>query len=149
MSQSAITTPTKTATVKWDGSEMNFTATGGSGFSMKVSSQSGPETASPMELVAMAAGGCTAMDVIEILRKKQQEVIGFEVNVVGYRASEHPKVFTEIELEYVVRGHNIDPKAVERSIELSLTKYCSVNQMLEKAAKLHSRYRIEEVEMAA
>jgi len=137
---------TKTANIKWEGSEMDFTATGGSGFSMKMSSHSGAEAASPMEIVAMAAGGCTAMDVIEILRKKQQEVIGFEVNVVGYRASEHPKVFTEIELEFVVRGRNIDPKAVERAIELSLTKYCSVNQMLGKAAKIHSRYRIEEVE---
>ncbi|MBI5348604.1 MAG: hypothetical protein HZB77_04695, partial [Chloroflexi bacterium] len=68
MSQSAILTPTKTASVKWDGNEMNFTATGGSGFSAKMSSHSGPEAASPMELVAMAAGGCTAMDVIEILR---------------------------------------------------------------------------------
>lgn len=140
---------TKTANVKWDGSEMNFTATGGSGFSAKMSGHSGPETASPMELVAMAAGGCTAMDVIEILRKKQQEVTGFEVNVVGYRASDHPKVFTEIELEFVVRGRSVDPKAVERAIELSLGKYCSVNQMLGKAAKIHSRYRIEEVEAVA
>ena len=148
MSQSAILTPTKTANVKWDGNEMNFTATGGSGFSAKMSSHSGPEAASPMELVAMASGGCTAMDVIEILRKKQQDVTGFEVNVVGYRASDHPKVFVDVELEFVVRGRNIDPKAVERAIELSLTKYCSVNKMLEKAAKIHSRYRIEEVEMA-
>jgi putative redox protein len=144
MSQPAIMTPTKTASIKWGGSEMEFTATGGSGYATKLSSHSGPEAASPMEMVVLAAGGCTAMDVIDILRKKRQEVTDFEVNVVGYRAEEHPKVFTEIELEYVVRGRNIDPKAVERAIELSLTKYCSVNAMLEKALKLKHSYRIEE-----
>jgi putative redox protein len=144
MSQSAIMTPTKTASIKWAGSEMDFTATGGSGFTTKLGSHSGPGTASPMEMIVLASGGCTAMDVIDILRKKRQEVTDFEVNVVGYRTEEHPKVFTEIELEYVVRGRNIDPKAVERAIELSLTKYCSVNAMLEKTLKLKHSYRIEE-----
>jgi len=84
------------------------------------------------------------MDVIDILRKKRQEVTGFEVNVVGARATEHPMTFTEIEIEYVVSGHNIDPKAVERSIELSQTKYCSVNTMLSKSAVIKTSYRIIE-----
>jgi putative redox protein len=96
----------------------------------------------------LASGACTASDVISILQKKQQQVVQFEVNVIGLRASEHPKVFTEIGLEYVVTGHNIDPKAVERAIELSLTKYCSVNKMLENVAKIHQRYRIVEAEAA-
>ena len=137
----------KTATIKWEGQDLNFTGTGGSGFSLHFEQRSGPGAASPMEVVALASGGCTAMDVIDILRKKRQAVTGFEVNVVGRRSSEHPKVFTEIDLEYVVRGHNIDPKAVERSIELSLTKYCSVNTMLQNGgAKINSHYRIEEAE---
>jgi putative redox protein len=141
-------TPVKTASVKWDGTESNFTGEGGSGFKLKMGGRSGVEAASPMELVVLAAGGCTAMDVLDILKKKRQEVEGFEVNVIGSRALEHPKVFTEVELEYVVRGKNIDPQAVERAIELSLTKYCSVNIMLEKALKLTHRYRIEETVLA-
>ena len=101
-----------------------------------------------MELVALASGGCTASDVISILQKKQQKVAGFEVNVLGMRATDHPKVFTEIDLEYVVTGYDLDPKAVERAIELSLTKYCSVNKMLENSVKINHRYRIIEVEPA-
>ena len=99
-----------------------------------------------MELVALASAACTAIDVISILQKKQQKVSEFEVNIVGLRAADHPKVFTEIDLEYVVTGQKIDPKAVERAIELSLTKYCSVNLMLEKAVKINHRYRIVESE---
>ncbi len=87
--------------------------------------------------------------MISILQKKQQAVTGFEVNVIALRATEHPKVFTEIDLEYVVMGHQIDPKAVERAIELSLTKYCSVNKMLENTVKINHRYRIVEVEPVA
>lgn len=94
----------------------------------------------------MASGACTAMDVISILQKKQQKVTNFEVNVVGQRASDHPKVFTEIDLEYVVTGHDIDPKAVERAITLSLTKYCSVNATLQPTVKINHHYRIVEAE---
>jgi putative redox protein len=139
----------KTAKVTWEGQGRAFTAVGDSGFALRFKNPASPEGASPMEVVVMAAGACTAMDVIDILRKKRQEVTGFEVNVAGPRASEHPMVFTEINLEYVVRGRNLDPKAVERAIELSLTKYCSVNTMLQNSgAKITSRYRIEEAEEA-
>ena len=136
----------KTAKVVWEGQGLAFKATGGSGFTLRLDNPSGPNGASPMELVAMASAGCTAADVIDILRKKHQNVTGFEVNVVGVRASEHPMVYTEIDIEYVVRGREIDPKAVERSIELSLTRYCSVNLMLKHTAKINSHYRIEEEE---
>jgi putative redox protein len=136
----------KVGLIKWEGQDLNFTGIGGSGFSLHFGGASGPGRASPMELVALASGACTAMDVIDILRKKRQHVTEFEVNVIGARAAEHPRKFTEIDLEYVVRGHNIDPKAVERAIELSLTKYCSVNATLKGSAKINSRYRIEEAE---
>ena len=139
----------KTAKIKWEGNGLAFTATGGSGFSLRFNNPSGPGGGSPMEVVAMAAGGCTAADVLDILRKKRQNVTGFEVNVVAVRAPQHPMVYTEIDLEYVVRGHNIDPKAIERSIELSLTKYCSVRNTLNRSVKINSRYRIEEEEMEA
>jgi putative redox protein len=139
---------TKTANLVWAGQGLAFRASAGSGFQLRFDNPSGPDAASPMELVALASAGCTASDVISILQKKQQQVIGFEVNVVALRATEYPKIFTEIELEYVVTGHQLDPKAVERAIDLSLTKYCSVNLMLEKAVKINHRYRIVEVELA-
>ena len=140
---------TKTAQLVWEGQGLAFQAAGGSGYRMRFDNPAGENGASPMEVVALAAGACTASDVISILQKKQQQVTHFEVNVVGLRAAEHPKVFTEIDLEYVVGGHAIDPKAVERSIELSLTKYCSVNLMLEKAVKINHRYRIIAEELVA
>lgn len=137
---------TKTAQAVWEGQGLAFTINGGSGYSVRTDSLAGPTAGSAMELVAMASAACTAADVISILQKKQQKVTAFEVRVVGLRATEHPKVFTEIELEYVVTGYGIDPKAVERAIELSLSKYCSVNKMLEKAAAISHRYRIVEAE---
>jgi putative redox protein len=138
----------KSAHLVWEGKGLGFRAIGGSGYQIRFDNPPGPASASPMELVAFASGGCTASDVISILQKKQQQVVEFEVNVLGIRAAEHPRVFTEIDLEFVITGHQIDPKAVERSIELSLTKYCSVNLMLEKAVKINHRSRIIEVEAA-
>jgi putative redox protein len=135
---------TKKASVVWEGNGVAFTAKGASGFSMRFDNPSGPDGASPMEALAIAVGGCTAMDVIDILRKKRQAVTGFEVNVLGTRTNEHPMIFTEIDLEFVVRGRNIDAKAVERSIQLSQDKYCSVSNMLNAKAVIKTHYRIIE-----
>jgi putative redox protein len=99
---------------------------------------------SPMELVLVALAGCTAMDVISILKKKRQNVTGLEVVTRGARAADHPRIYTNIEVEFIVRGHGIDPQAVARAIELSETKYCSVSNMLNKAAKIVTRYSVEE-----
>jgi putative redox protein len=102
---------------------------------------------SPMELLLVGLAGCTAMDVISILEKKRQEVTNFEVRVSGERATEHPKVFTNILLEYFVTGHHVDPVAVERSVELSATKYCSAAAMLDKVAKIEHRITVLEAEV--
>jgi putative redox protein len=98
--------------------------------------------ASPMELLMISLAGCTAMDVVSILRKKRQNLTGFEIHIHGDRSADHPRVFTDFELEYVVRGANIDPLAVERSIQLSVESYCSAHAMLEKAAHIRTRYTI-------
>ncbi|MER3543869.1 MAG: osmotically inducible protein OsmC [Chloroflexota bacterium] len=98
----------------------------------------------PMELVLLALAGCTAMDVISILRKKRQDVTGFEVRVRSERAQEHPKVYTHIALEYIVRGRNISPEAVARAITLSKEKYCSVHAMLRSSVPIAYGFRIEE-----
>jgi len=86
----------------------------------------------PLELFAIGLAGCTAMDVISILQKKKQHVDTFEVNVHADRASEHPKVFTHIAIEYLLTGKKIDRKAVERAVELSETKYCPAQAMIGK-----------------
>ena len=99
----------------------------------------------PMELIAIGLAGCTAMDTISILQKKRQDVTAFEVIVHAERAEEHPKVFTNITLEYLIEGHQVDPAAVERAIELSATKYCPAQAMLDKAAKIEHKYSIKEV----
>ncbi len=127
------------AKVTWKNG-MSFTGVANSGFivPMGTSVEHGGanDGSSPMELVLIALGGCTAFDVISILKKKQQDVTAFEIRVHGDRASEHPMVYTDITLEYVVTGHNVDPVAVDRAIELSEGKYCSVSAMLGKAANV-------------
>lgn len=103
----------------------------------------------PKELILMALGGCTANDVINILRKKRAPVDNVEVRLTGEEAEEHPRVFTKIHIEYVVRGENVRAADVERAIELSVTKYCSVSAMLAPVVTLTHSYRIETPAVAA
>ncbi len=100
--------------------------------------------ARPMELLLAGMAGCTGMDIVSILEKSRQEITGFEVAVTGERAKDYPMVFTDIQVEYVIRGQNISEEAVKRAIELSETKYCSASAMLGKTAKITSSYRIVE-----
>lgn len=97
----------------------------------------------PKELLLMALAGCTSMDVIPILKKKKSPVIGYECKVTGIERDEHPKIFTEIHVEYIFYGDGIKPEDVERAIELSSTKYCSVSAILSTSAKLTHSYKIE------
>ncbi|HEY1401370.1 MAG TPA: OsmC family protein [Terriglobales bacterium] len=98
---------------------------------------------SPMELVLIALCGCTASDVIGILRKKREPFTALEVHATGERASDYPSVYTEIKLTYRVRGQ-VSKKAMEDAVHLSREKYCSVSAMLEKTAKI--TYTIEHAE---
>jgi len=95
---------------------------------------------SPMELVLIALCGCTASDVIGILRKKREPFTALEVHAKGERATDYPSVYTEIHLTYRVRGQ-VSPKAMEDAVHLSKEKYCSVSAMLAKTAKI--TYTIE------
>ena len=83
-----------------------------------------------MEALLISLASCTGMDVISVLRKKRQKVTRFRVLVMGQRADEHPRRYTHIDLEFVVRGHDVSEQAVARSIELSQTKYCGVTATL-------------------
>ena len=100
--------------------------------------------AQPLRLVLLGMAGCTAMDVISVLRKKRQEVSGLEVEVSGNRVDEHPRVYDSIEVVYRVRVREVDPKAVERAIELSETRYCPAIAMIGEVTEITSRYEIEE-----
>src|SRR5256886_9891911 len=97
----------------------------------------------PHRLLLLAMAGCTAMDVLSILRKKRQQVDGLSVEVQGSRADQHPRFYTRFDVLYRVRGIHIDPQAVERAIELSTTRYCPVIGLLGKVAEVATRYEIE------
>lgn len=98
----------------------------------------------PMRLLLLGLAGCTALDVISILRKQRQSVSDLRVEASGARASDHPRVYESIELLYRVRGESVSPGAVERAIELSETRYCSATAMLGAVAEITSRYEIED-----
>ncbi|MGB9682346.1 MAG: OsmC family protein [bacterium] len=102
-------------------------------------SENGP---TPTELVLMALGGCTGMDVISILQKMRQDVKNFEINLTAEKAQEYPKVFTKIHLEYVVYGTNLDEGSVKKAIDLSREKYCSVSAMLRKTSEITYSWKI-------
>jgi putative redox protein len=89
----------------------------------------------PMELVLIALCGCTASDVVGILKKKREPFTGLEVSAEGERAEGYPAVYTAIKLKYVVKG-SVSQKAMEDAVRLSKEKYCSVSAMLEKTAKI-------------
>jgi len=97
----------------------------------------------PHRLLLLAMAGCTAMDVLSILRKKRQQVSGLSVEVQGSRADQHPRVYTRFDVLYRVRGTNIDPQAVARAIELSTTRYCPVIGLLGKVAEVATHSEIE------
>ena len=110
-----------------------------SGASIKVG---GEGNLKPTELVMIGLAGCTAMDVISILEKKEQVVTAFEVSVDSTRRADHPQSFTGATVHYKVTGPNIDAASVARAVELSATKYCTVSTTLEKAMPIAFEYHI-------
>ena len=121
-------------------------ATSGHTLTMDADDVSGGHNAGfrPMELLLVGFGGCSGMDVISILRKKKQPVSGLEINVAGEMTDEYPKIYRKIHIEYVVKGKGVGKEAVERAIQLSLDKYCSVGATLGKAGTITHSYKIVE-----
>ena len=99
----------------------------------------------PYHLVAVALAGCTGMDVLSILRKKRQLVTNFFIDIQAEQSEDYPKVYENISIHYHITGRSIDPVAVERSIELSETKYCPVIANLRKDADIQTQYTIYEL----
>lgn len=135
------------AKVTWKG-RLSFTGTADTGFTVPLGSDPGVggdnDGFGPLELMAVSLSGCTAMDVISILRKKKQDVTAFEVRTHADQAGEHPHVFTHVLVKYIVTGHDVSPAAVERAIELSTTKYCPAMVMLSKIVQIDHEYQIIE-----
>ncbi len=131
---------------------MHFSGTAVSGFEVPLGAEvevGGAEDGfRPLELMAVSLAGCTAMDVISILKKKQQLVTAFEVQVQADQAQDFPKVFMHSLITYQITGHNVDEQALRRSIELSATKYCPAQAMLSKVMPMELRYEIYEGESA-
>ena len=98
----------------------------------------------PMELLLVALGSCTAVDVISILQKKREAVKDYRVEVRGQRRDDHPRSYSRMEVHHIVRGTNISAKALAQAIELSETKYCSVAATLRPTAEILSTFEIIE-----
>jgi putative redox protein len=137
------------ARVTWKG-KLSFTGTSDSGFQVPLGAEKGvggdEDGFRPMELIATGLAGCTAMDVVSILAKKRQQMTAFDVQVHADRAENHPKVFTHAVIDYIVVGRNLDESAVVRAIELSATRYCPAQAMLEQVFPIELHYHIYEDE---
>ena len=134
--------------VRWSGSGMSFVAETGSNHVLVMDGavEGGGRNLAPrpMETVLAGAGGCTAYDVVVILKKSGQDVTGCEVRLEAERATTDPKVFTRIHTHFLVRGRNLKPNVVEQAVRLSHEKYCSATAMLAKTAEITRQVEIVE-----
>ena len=124
------------------GTHRQFVATSGTGHHLLIDDPAGNTGAKPIELVAVALAGCTAFDVINILRKKRQQVTAYEVKVEADQAPNPPQVFTQVRIHHIVAGVDVSPAAIEDAIRLSEEKYCSVGAMVKQSAELHTTFEI-------
>lgn len=137
------------AKVKWAGN-MQFVGQSGTGHAivLDASPDFGGENSGmrPMELLLIGLGSCSGMDIVSILKKKKQDLRDLEIRIKGQQAENYPKRFTEIDIEFIIKGKNISEDAVKRAIELSMEKYCSVKATLEHSAKITHSYKIENID---
>ena len=99
----------------------------------------------PMEMLLLGLGGCTAFDVVSILKKSRQAIVGCEVEIDSDRAEEIPRVFTRIHAHFIITGNSLDPAKVEKAVNLFAEKYCSASAMLNKTAKITYDFEIVDV----
>jgi len=134
--------------VRWTGEGMSFLAETGSNHivAMDGAPEGGGRNLAPrpMEMVLLGTGGCTAYDVVVILKKSGQDVRGCEVRLSSERADTDPKVFTRIHMQFIVRGRRLKPNLVESALRMSHEKYCSASIMLGKTAEITTGFEIVE-----
>ena len=139
------------ARIKWTGN-VSFTGETESGHAIVM--DGAPEGGGrnlgprPMETVLIGTGGCTAYDVVHILRKSRAAVTDCVLEIAAERAADDPKVFTRIHFHYIVTGHGLKPAQVERAVELSAEKYCSASIMLGKTAEITHDFEVKEAQAA-
>ncbi|CCQ74493.1 OsmC family protein [Magnetospira sp. QH-2] len=131
-----------TTKVTWAGG-MKFNAVTATGQELIVDGKR-EEGASPMELMLIGAGGCSSIDMVMILEKMRQQVDGVECTLNAERADTDPKVYTKIDMHFVVTGKNLSPEKVDRAVHLSAEKYCSASIMLAKTAEITHSFEIIE-----
>jgi putative redox protein len=132
------------ARVRWvEG--LTFMGESASGHQVLMDGNAGDKAPSPMEMLLMSAGGCSAIDVVSILQKGRNDVRDCEVTLTSQRREEAPRLFTQINLHFIVSGRGLTDKIVERAVELSAEKYCSVSLMLGRAATITHSFEICEV----
>ena len=125
------------------GQQRQFVAHSGSGHSLLIDDAAGGTGPKPIELVAVGLAGCTAFDVITILRQKyHQKITAYQVKVEADQAERPPQIFTAVRIHHIITGFEIDVAAVEQAIRLSEEKYCSVGAMVQKTATFHTTYEI-------
>jgi putative redox protein len=125
--------------------QRQFVAQTGTGHYFLLDDTAGATGAKPIELMAAGLAGCTAFDVITIMRQKyHQKVTGYEVRVEADQAERPPQVFTAVRVHHVITGVDVEPAVLEEAIRLSEEKYCSVGAMLEKSASFHTTFEIRE-----
>ena len=100
----------------------------------------------PMEMILLGLGACTSYDIVSILKKARQDITAIATELDGKRADAIPSVFTDIHIRFLIRGHGVSEKQVEKAIQLSAEKYCSASIMLGKTAKITHSYQITEAE---
>ena len=140
-----MTTPIYKATVKYAGDEL-FIGTPPSGHAQLIDTKGDRRSApTPVEMLLVAVAACTAADVISILIKKRQDVTAYDVEITGDRKEDHPRAFTAFHVHHIVQGRNVSETAVERAIELSDTKYCSVAATVRPTAEIVTSFEIVSV----
>ena len=130
------------AQVKWVGDDRFLGLTDSNNSVIMDTKHSDKSAPSPMEMVLMGAGGCSSVDVISILKKSRQQVTDCRVEIQAERADAIPAVFTKIHLHFVVEGHEVKESLVERAVNLSADKYCSVSIMLGKAVEITHSFAV-------
>ncbi|KZN49035.1 OsmC family protein [Pseudoalteromonas luteoviolacea] len=133
------------ASVKWVGGD-TFLGRSHSGHNVVFDAGADSAAPSPMEMVLMSAGSCASVDVVSILKKAKQSVESVEVELSAERAESAPRVFTKINLHFVVTGDNVSEKHLARAVNLSAEKYCSVALMLEKAVEITHTHEVVQSE---
>ena len=129
------------ATVSWK-NDLSFEGVSENGHTIMMDGNKGAAAPSPMEMVLMSAGCCSSVDVVSILKKAKQEFTSISVKLTSERAETAPRVFTKINLHFIVTGQNVSEKHLARAISLSAEKYCSVALMLDKTVDITHSHEI-------